>query len=213
MFTEKIPVWTQDLMDILGPLLPENSYLAGGTGLALHLNHRSSYDLDLYVPKLFNEHEIVQKFEAGIPDFSLISQEWQTVIGSSKDTEISLFVYQYMLLEPTLSFKSIHVASLSDIASMKLEAVGNRGLKRDFFDLYTICQLEGWSLGKIVDLTIQKYHRKESDLPHLFKSLIYFDDAEQKPERAQIVDETWQNVKQFFLIETPQLLRKYLQSD
>lgn len=210
MFTAKITNWAQQLMGLLGPLLPPNTYLAGGTALTLHLNHRTSYDLDLYAPQQFNEQQIIQRFETEIPQFSLISQEWQTVIGSAKDTKISLFVYQYPLLEPPQPFKSILIASLSDIACMKLEAIGGRGLKRDFFDLYCICQLDTWSLQKVIDLTIQKYQRQESNLPHLFKSLTYFDDAETKSERAHIVDEVWQKVKQFFTQETPKVFAKYL---
>lgn len=210
MFTNKIPNWTQELMGLLGPLLPPNTYLAGGTALALYLNHRSSFDLDFYSPHEFNEQLVLQRFEKEIPDFILVSSEWQTIIGGTKDTGVSLFVYRYPLLGETMSFKSIRVASLSDIAAMKLEAVGSRGLKRDFFDLYTICQLDGWSLEKVVDLAIKKYQRQESNIPHLFKSLVYFDDAESRPERAAIVDETWQKVKQFFSQEAPKALERYI---
>jgi len=65
MFTTHIPLWTQELMGILRPLLPPNSYLAGGTALALHLDHRSSYDLDIYSPQEFDEQSILQRFETG----------------------------------------------------------------------------------------------------------------------------------------------------
>lgn len=209
MFTDKIPEWTQELMDLLGPLLPPNTYLAGGTGLTLHLNHRSSFDLDLYCPQEFDEQIVRQRFEQKIPDFSLVSSEWQTIIGGTRDTEVSLFTYQYPLLQPTIPFKSIQVASIPDIATMKVEAVASRGLKRDFFDLYTICQIEGWTLNKVIDLTVKKYDRQEN-VPHLLKSLVYFDDAETKPERAHIVDETWEKVKEFFQQETPKLVQKYI---
>ena len=206
MFTDKIPAWTQELMELLGSLLPPNTYLAGGTALALHLDHRSSYDLDLYSPQEFDEQMIAQKFEQKIPDFKLVSSEWQTIIGGTRDTEVSLFYYQYSLLEPTTQFKNLQIASLTDLACMKLEAIGSRGLKRDFFDLYTICQLDDWNLKKVVDLTMQKYHRDNSNFPHLLKSLVYFDDAETKPERAQVMDETWNKVKKYFSTEALELM-------
>lgn len=197
-------------MGLLGPILPPKTYLAGGTALTLHLNHRTSFDLDLYTPNKFNEQQIVHKFEAEIPDFKFISQGWQTVIGISKDTEISLFFYQYNLLQDTLPFQSIQVASIEDIASMKLEAIAGRGLKRDFFDLYSICQLKEFSLKHIIKLAVKKYNRESCDLPHLFKSLVYFDDAQIKPERAKIVDDKWQEVKKFFVQETQKLLPEFL---
>lgn len=212
MLTDKIPSWTKKLMGLLGPLLPPQTYLAGGTALALHLNHRSSFDLDLYSPQEFNEQLMIQKFEQNIPDFKLISTEWQTVLGASRDTEISLFAYQYTLLEPTVIFQNLPIASLTDLACMKVEAIAGRGLKRDFFDLYTICGLSDWSLKKVMDLTIKKYQRADSNLPHLLKSLVYFDDAENKPERAQIVDKTWQEVKNFFISQTPPLLEQFIKS-
>ncbi|MDA1080032.1 MAG: nucleotidyl transferase AbiEii/AbiGii toxin family protein, partial [bacterium] len=153
---------------------------------------------------------ILQRSESEVPEFSLVSTSWQTIIGGSKDTEVSLFHYQYPLLEPTTAFNSLQIASLADLACMKLEAIGSRGLKRDFFDLYSICQLDGWSLQKVLDLTIQKYQRHSSNVPHLLKSLVYFDDAETKPERAKIVDETWTKIKAFFTTETSLLLSNLL---
>ena len=119
-------------------------------------------------------------------EFQLISTAWQTVTGISQDTEIRLFYYKYPLLEKPTIFRGVSVASVADIACMKLEAVGGRGLKRDFYDLYTICRLDDWSLEKVVALNRDKYGRKESDLPHLLKSLVYFDEAELTPERAEV---------------------------
>jgi len=210
MFANHIPLWTQELMGLLSPLLPKNSYLAGGTALALHLDHRSSFDLDIYTPEEFDTQEIIQKFEKSIPDFKLVSTGWQTILGGSRDTEISLFYYGYPLLQPTSDFNKMQIASIDDLACMKLEAIASRGLKRDFFDLYTICQLTDWNLKKVVDLTVKKYQRQNSDLPHLLKSLVYFDDAETKPERAKIVDSTWEKVKEYFVFETNILLKSLI---
>ncbi len=210
MFTDKIPSWTQQLMGILAPLLPDNSYLAGGTALALHLNHRSSFDLDIYSPNEFSVDVVSAQFDKEIPHFKLVSKNWQTIQGGSKDIEISLFYYQYPLLEPTQEFNQLEIASIEDLACMKLEAIGSRGLKRDFFDLYAICQLENWNLNKVLELTKQKYQRNETDVPHLLKSLVYFDDAETKPERAEIVDKEWEIVKKFFMRETPMVAKKVI---
>lgn len=198
MFTDKIPSWTQQLMGILAPILPPGTYLAGVTALALHLNHRSSFDLDLYSPEKFNVDLQTTRFETTDPNFQLLSKNWQTIHGASKDTEVSLFYYQYPLLEKTTLFNRLKIASIADLACMKLEAIGSRGFKRDFFDLYTICQLSDWNLNKVITLTSNKYQRQSSDVPHLLKSLVYFDDAESKSERAMIVDEQWNRVKDFF---------------
>ena len=36
-------------LQLLGPVLPDDAYLAGGVGLALYLGHRVSHDLDVFV--------------------------------------------------------------------------------------------------------------------------------------------------------------------
>jgi len=210
MFTDLVPAWTQKVLGLLAPIIPPGSYLAGGTALALHLNHRSSYDLDVYVPEEFSEQLLAKALEENIPDFSLIIRDAQTLIGKSQDTEVSIFHYPYPLLEPLAHFQGMAVASVTDLACMKLEAVAGRGLKRDFFDLYTICQLPEWTLSKVVILTQRKYGRSSDELPHLLKSLSYFDDAESKPERAKIVDEMWRQVKEFFSVQARQLTQELL---
>jgi hypothetical protein len=48
------------LVQLLGnKILPEGSYLAGGTALYYYLHHRLSIDLDFFVPKPFNAEALV----------------------------------------------------------------------------------------------------------------------------------------------------------
>jgi hypothetical protein len=209
MFTAKIPENTRKLLGLLAPVLPQNSYLAGGTALALHLNHRSSYDLDLYSPKQFIESQQVQRFET-LPEFKLVETSWQTVMGRSGDTDISLFYYQYPHLQPPVEFNQLPIASMTDIAAMKLEAISTRGLKRDFFDLYSICQHQNTTPEIIMQLATKKFNHDQSYLPYYLRSLTYFVEAETMPERAQIVDEIWEKVKAYFISETVKASKKIL---
>ncbi|MBD3280559.1 hypothetical protein GF389_03485 [Candidatus Dojkabacteria bacterium] len=210
MQTDKVPQNTLKLMPIVAKMLPEDSYLAGGTALTLHLNHRKSFDLDLYSPRKFQIEEQVQRFEEGVESFKLTSTSWQTVLGKSGDTEISLFYYKYKLLWDTSEFQDLEIASIEDIAAMKIEAISGRGLKRDYFDIFSICQLGGWDLSKIVNLNQKKYERNGSNMAHILKSLVYFGDAESFSERAEEVEESWREVKRFFEIETRRLVKLFL---
>jgi len=196
-------------MGLLVPLLPPNTYLAGGTALALHLNHRRSFDLDLYSPQEFEAQLYLQLLEQKIPDFQLTSTSWQTIYGISQNTELSLFYYQYPLLEKPIKFQGLPIASVADIGAMKLEAILSRGFKRDFFDLYTICQLDDYDLEKLLKLNQKKYGRDESYLPHIFKSLVYFTDAEELSERVEIIDNQWKKVKAYFVQNTHILVKNY----
>ena len=95
---------------------------------------------------------------------------------------------------------------------MKVEAIAGRGLKRDFFDLYSICQHKNWNLSFVLSKTKVKFQRNREDLPFLIKALTYFVDAETRPERAKIVDQDWEKVKAFFEREAPQAVRELLES-
>ena len=133
MFEQRLTKNAKNILGILTEVAPPGSYLAGGTALALWLNHRNSFDLDIYSPSEFDILEIRQKFDKNISDFLPISTSWQTIHGKSKDTEISLFYYQYNLLKDVTEFLDFNIASIEDIAAMKLEAIASRGLKIDFY--------------------------------------------------------------------------------
>jgi len=201
MFEQRLTQNAKNILGILSRIAPTGSYLVGGTALALWLNHRNSYDLDVYSPVEFNIEEIKQKLTTETPGFQLLSSSWQTLQGKSGDTEISLFYYQYPLLEKTTQFLNFNIASIEDIAAMKLEAITGRGLKRDFFDLYKIAENKKWSLKYMLELNDRKYSREGSFTPHILRSLVYFDDAESMSERAAEVEQDWEKVKNFFVQE------------
>lgn len=209
MFTDKIPANTLKLLGLLKTVTPPKSYLAGGTALALHLNHRSSYDLDIYSPESFEETRVSQQWQQAFPEFKLTLQDWQTVQGCVGDTDVSLFYYQYPLFKNPKLFENFPIASIEDIAAMKIEAIMGRGLKRDFFDLYCICTMTELSLIEVLKLNQKKYARDGSNLPHILKSLTYFEDANTKSERATEVEPMWNKVQQFFIKEVPSLIKSY----
>jgi len=210
MFEQRLTENAKNILGILAKITPPGSYLAGGTALALWIDHRNSYDLDIYSPIEFNLEEVKQKFNSKIPSFQPISTSWQTLHGRSGDTEISLFFYQYKLLGELTSHLNFSIASVEDIAAMKLEAIAGRGLKRDFFDLYKIIEKKNWSLEYVLELNDRKYAREGSFTPHLLRSLVYFDDAEKLPERAVEVDRDWEEVKQFFVQKVSAMTKESL---
>ena len=99
MFEQRLTENAKNILGVLNKVAPPKSYLAGGTALALWIDHRNSFDLDIYSPSEFDILEIRQKFDKNISDFLPISTSWQTIHGKSKDTEINLFYYQYNLLK------------------------------------------------------------------------------------------------------------------
>jgi len=105
---------------------------------------------------------------------------------------IDLVRFPYPELEPPLKINNINVLRLPDLAAMKLNAISRRGRKRDFFDIYFL--LERYSLEDLISFFIRRFPK--SNLIHIFKSLIYFEDAEKDPKPQRLKTVSWNQVKE-----------------
>jgi hypothetical protein len=177
-------------------------YLAGGTGLALHLGHRRSQDLDFFRAEPFSEEDLAQAArEAG--EFTVVSKAPHTLHIVMGGVKVSFLGYNYPLLFPLQEFLGMQIADPRDIACMKLSAVAGRGTKRDFVDLYAAAIR--FDLGQIFDWFDKKFAGSVVNRVHLRKSLLYFQDAEKDPMPDMLLTLSWEEVKRFFLAEVPRL--------
>ena len=188
----------RDLEVLTASGVPHGFYLAGGTGLAMHLAHRESYDLDFFSVEQFGEDILIERLAAA-GSFSIEKKETGTVRGTFQETLVSFFYYSYPLLEPCMPVLGIQVASVSDIACMKLDALASRGAKRDFIDIYCILQENGLSLARLLELFEKKYAAVGYNLMHVKKGLVYFEDAEHEPTPRMRNPVAWDKVKEFFI--------------
>lgn len=206
MFTKTLFGNTKKALAILGNShLMDNAYLAGGTAVALQLGHRISVDLDFFTPEEFDAKELIRSLRK-IGKFELDKQSWGTILGVLEKVKFSIFVYKYPVLFPFKSLFGINILDLRDIAAMKIDAISTRGIKRDFIDLYFICQ-GGLSLNEILSVYDRKYGTLASNVVHIQKSLVYFVDAEgaAMPKMLKKVD--WESVKKYFESEVKKLAR------
>jgi hypothetical protein len=173
-------------------------YLAGGTALALQIGHRRSVDFDFYTRKHFKKGEILDSLRP------VLGRQKRKVVRDINDTyeiavepdiHISCFHYPYPLLVKPQIVNGVSIASLEDIAAMKIIALAQRGLRRDFIDLYYL--LRRFSLREIFRFTQKKY--PEFDIHHGLRSILYFKDADEDvaTERALVFDKrlTWSAIK------------------
>ncbi|MEM7790854.1 MAG: nucleotidyl transferase AbiEii/AbiGii toxin family protein [Verrucomicrobiota bacterium] len=165
-------------------------YLVGGTALSLHFGHRKSIDLDLFTSEPFNAPELSEWLivEFG---FSELSIRTNTILGRIQGVKTDLITHQYPLIKEAEEVDGIRLLSVEDIAAMKLNAVANRGSKKDFWDLAAL--LEHFELSKLLNFFIQKY--PSNSLWNLRKSLCYFDDAEDEPDPQTLNGQSWNEVK------------------
>ncbi|MEO5728116.1 MAG: nucleotidyl transferase AbiEii/AbiGii toxin family protein, partial [Byssovorax sp.] len=120
---------------------------------------------------------------------------------------VDIVRYPYAPLEaPTPGPEAFPMASLRDLATMKLAAISRRGLRRDFWDLHAIAEA-GLSLRETSVAYIEKYGVSHSDLYHVLRALTYFEDAEKDPVYPRgLTPAKWERIKTFFLTEAPKVL-------
>lgn len=203
MFEETLSKSTKRALVELGKSgILNDAYLTGGTALALHLGHRISVDLDFFTHNEFNEQKFAEKMNALSFGFKLEKLDWRTILGYIRETKFSLFFYDYPLLSEPKIFLNSNIADVKDIAPMKLLAVSDRGIKRDFIDLYFIIAVEKiFTLDEVFNLYDRKFKALAQNKLHILKSLSYFETAENTPMPKMLKEVDWREVKKFFVRE------------
>ena len=80
---------------------------------------------------------------------------------------------------------------------MKIDAIAARGAKRDFIDLYFICAY-GHGLPELLNCYDRKYRKLSSNIIHIKKSLVFFNDAEADEMPKMLKRTKWEAVKRYF---------------
>jgi hypothetical protein len=177
--------------------------LAGGTGLALHLGHRYSETLDLLRRQPFDPAELAQSL-SGIGRVRVQQTAEDTLHLELNGLRVSFLRTQAPLLFPGTSYRRLTVADPRDIAVMKVIAVGGRGSRKDFVDLFFYLK-GGGTLAGVLSLVDQRYQEVDFNTYHLLKSLVYFRDAEEEPMPKMIKPVAWDAVKELLIAEVRRL--------
>lgn len=181
--------------------LPRDAYMAGGTALALQLGHRTSLDFDFYTKEHFETERILAGIQSNFAQVKVENVAKDTLILGLDDVSFSLFYYPYSLIKPLVKFEGIYIASIEDIAAMKMIAISMRGKRRDFIDAFYL--LKRFSLDEIIRLTLKKYPNYQPLV--ILKGLIFFADAEDEEigRGIKIFDKdfSWKGAKEKILEE------------
>ncbi|SRX52877.1 nucleotidyl transferase AbiEii/AbiGii toxin family protein [Aequorivita sp. CIP111184] len=192
------------LLELLDGLMQSDTFkgfnLVGGTALALQIGHRLSVDIDLFGNSEINEIEFAQELSL-FGKTIVLKKSKNIIIYTVNGIKIDFVNYNYPLLKKTETVDSIRLASLEDIAAMKLNAISGRGSKKDFIDLYFL--LKNFSLKEMIDFYAKKYEDGSSFL--VIKSLTYFEDAEKDEMPIMTKPITWANIKDSILREATKL--------
>ncbi len=170
----------KDILSILKEFKIDGFYLAGGTGLALLLGHRDSIDFDFFKEGDFDTSILIQKLEDLLKNYTLIiTQNEKNTVSCIVNNQIKLsfFGYKYKLVQPPVETEYFPIASVVDIACMKLSVITSRSLEKDYIDLYFI--LQNFKLNDL--LTQMNIKIPILDTSLVLKSLVYFDDVLNEP--------------------------------
>ena len=184
-------------------------YLAGGTAIAAHLGHRRSLDLDIF--SRFPKADLDRARDAILEtagDAAVISSTGAAVRLLVDGAPVDLVCYPYApLVSPTAGPGDFPLASLLDLATMKLSAIARRGLRRDFWDLHAIVIDGGIPLESAARAYVKRFGVKESDLYAVLRSLTYYVDAEADVLwPAGLSPRRWAKIRAYFEKNAPALL-------
>ncbi len=177
--------------------------LAGGTGLALQLGHRYSEDLDFFSSEAFETDPLIERL-SDVGPLSIQSRSSATLHAVLGGLRLSFLGMQAPLVYPGTPYRGLKLADPRDVAVMKLVAIGGRGSRKDFVDLYFFLQAGG-SLESTLDLARRRFERVDYNEYHLLKSLVYFEDAETEPLPRMLRRASWAAIKKRIVAEVRRL--------
>jgi hypothetical protein len=177
--------------------------LAGGTGLALQLGHRYSENPGFFRTEAFEADSLIDRLSE-IGPLSVQSRSSGTLHAVLGGLRVSFLGMQAPLVYPGTPYRGLTIADPRDIAVMKLVAIGGRGSRKDFVDLYFFLR-SGGSLDSLFDLARRRFQRVDYNEYHLLKSLVYFADAEAEPMPRMLRDASWLTIKKTLEAEVQKL--------
>jgi predicted nucleotidyltransferase component of viral defense system len=175
--------------------------LVGGTALSLHLGHRLSIDIDLFSDEAYEAIDFQAIDEFLRAHFKIVSNPASNIIGFGRSyfignceksiIKLDLY-YTETFLEPYSSKENVRIASINEIAAMKMDVIQRGGRKKDYWDIHEV--MENISFEKLFDLHQNKYPYNH-DRKLLFANLSKFDAADNEPDPYCLKGKYWELIK------------------
>lgn len=178
----------------------DNYYMIGGTALSLQLGLRESFDFDFCVSTQFNNEVLLEELRQ-IGTVEVKQNQKGTCDVVLNGVQVSFFYYPNELINEFVKVEEmskLRIASVMDIAVMKITAIGGRGAKKDFFDLYHIIKIKGITEIELATGLLKKCG-ENINYANTIMGLSYFEDAEQELLPKAFVEYNWDKIKEFFI--------------
>lgn len=196
---------TPTLYHILQILMKDEMFtpfcLVGGTSLSLRIGHRKSVDIDLFTSadyQTIDFHLLQQRLRKIFPICQgecgeIVGMGTTYRIGFKDENLIKLdLYYTEPFISPMETVDGIRMAGIEDIIAMKLEAIGNGGRKKDFWDIHEL--RKRYSLGQMLK-SYRKRHPYNYTQHEILDALKNFNQADSMPDPQCLLKKSWPFIK------------------
>ena len=124
------------IKELQNNILFENHILAGGTGIALQLGHRTSTDIDLFTYNKQNSVALTEYFRKNYKNYveDIVSDAFTRVYINKIKIEL-IHDDENKIVNNPLIEDGIKYFNIKEISAMKIKAIQGRTEARDFIDL------------------------------------------------------------------------------
>lgn len=174
-------------------------FVIGGHAVRCFCPYRPTRDVDFGVGKPGDMDDLLAILARQAP-IEVTEHGKDTIHLRWKGIDVSIFV-----LESLVPHTEEHRLTITGILATKLHAILDRGVRRDFFDLYVILQDQGLGIVECLS-ALRTVHGKAIPDSLLLRALTFFEDADREAPLPQEGPDDWGAVKEFFLTRVGSLL-------
>lgn len=150
--------------------------LGGGTAIALQINHRRSFDFDIFLNEPIKENLLVKAQTVLGPGCTqTLNIKDQINLITPENISVTFFYDFAAPLFPLIKTETINLLDLRDLGSNKAVTIGFRGKWRDYVDIFFLLKEKKITLKEIVSVS-EKRRGSEFSTRLFLQQLTYFDD-------------------------------------
>jgi hypothetical protein len=174
-------------------------FVIGGHAVRCFSPYRPSHDVDFGVRSVKGLDDLLSALQDSGPTVIL---ERTADTAHLRWSGINVSIFELAMLSPYTEDRHLTVEG---ILATKLHAILDRGMRRDFFDLYVIMQQH--KLGILLALrAMHEVYKQPINDSLVLRALTYFDDAEREAALPGEGADDWESVKDFFVQRVADLL-------
>lgn len=174
-------------------------FVIGGQAVRCFAPYRPSRDVDFGIDSPANLAELIDQLgRRGTVEIQERAPDTVHLLWNG--IKVSVFALGFLV-----DHAEARRLGVDGVLATKLHAVLDRGLRRDFFDLYVMLQQHRLGLAALLS-AVRTVYGNEIDHGLLLRALTYFDDADREAELPGEGRTDWRAVRDYFLVQAGSLL-------